>query len=246
MGISTSNKYRRPSAPGPLPPPPWAPVNHSPVHLRAPRSLREGRAGAQPPGRRRAGVRESKALQIFLPQKKKQKTKTQNKTPQKSEIAPMRLGKRRLRSGSPGFRLRGLRGRGASPDGLLPAHGALPLRFEPTFREFRSSFHVVLRSGARGRHPPPKYLPYPWGASALVCYCSCCYLDIFFFLNASFLLFPFRFFRIFFPSVFPAGSRAGPTLAQGVGLGGGCPPPLCQREEIAGEAIPGREIFISK
>lgn len=90
----------------------------------------------------------------FPPLKKKTKPKTLNSP----GVAP---GERRLCSGLPsyrGFGARGLRGCGASPDGLLRAHGALLRRLKPTFRRFRSSFHVVLGAWAKGR-PVHKDIP---------------------------------------------------------------------------------------
>lgn len=116
MGISTSNKYRRPSALSPLPPPPWAPVNHSPVLLRAPQpapaspqaAAPAGRASWEPrrPGSRLAitaertwGVRVEQAVANFPPLKKQNK---KNPKPLNSPgVAP---GERRLQSGSPSYR----------------------------------------------------------------------------------------------------------------------------------------------
>ena len=158
MGISTSNKYRRPSALGPLPPPPWAPVNHSSV-LRAPQpapasplpAAAAGRASWEPSRRASRfaitaegtrGARGEQAAPNFPPLKKNPQTLNEAW----GEAAAERVAV------LPAFRRRGVRGRGASPDGLLRAHGALLLlRFKPTFRRSRSSFHVVLRAGARGR-----------------------------------------------------------------------------------------------
>lgn len=167
MGISTSNKYRRPSALGPPPPPPWAPVNHSPVLLRAPQpapaspapAAAAGRASWEP-GRRGSrlaspaegtwGVRGERAVASFPPLKKTKQTKTNKplngpRCGSRGEAAPERV------AALPAVGRRGVRGRGASPDRLLRALGALLLRFKPTFRRFESTFHVVLRAGARGR-----------------------------------------------------------------------------------------------
>lgn len=126
MGISTSNKYRRPSALGPLPPPPWAPVNHSPVPLR-------GRSLPWPPHSPlspRGGQRHASRLTVTAEGTcavrgqttsgcKLSSLKSKRGEPLKSPDVPS--GERRLRSGSLSHRL--FRA-GERADGLSPQLGS--------------------------------------------------------------------------------------------------------------------------
>lgn len=117
----------------------------------------EGELGARPPGkplgqprRRDVGCQGRASGCKFSSLKKTKQTKTNKplngpRCGSRGEAAPERV------AALPAVGRRGVRGRGASPDRLLRALGALLLRFKPTFRRFESTFHVVLRAGARGR-----------------------------------------------------------------------------------------------
>lgn len=165
----------------------------------------------------------------------------------------MSSGERRLQSGSPSlpaFRRRGERGRDASPGGLHCAHRALLLRFKPTFRRHRASFHVLFKAGARGRRVHkgiPRRTTYLLHQEFLLWFVVFAWIFVFF---------SFSFF-VFFPLCLTICGHAvchsgpmRPRVVQEWGWPGerdweAAAPSSCQTPEVR-KLIPGREIFIQK